>query len=496
MATQKRHENQIDKQLPQDAEAERAVLGSCLLNPNVLPGLRTELQPYDFHIPAHQEIFLAMTELNDADTPIDAVTLLGRLTAKEKINDVGGPSYIADLAGAVPTSANAEHYAHIVRDRADLRRIIMQSQVAVDRALSYDNQGTSAREILGDLQYALDNITYRNRTKAIRSAAELFPTYEKMFQDELNGKAPIGLRTGIGSVDRWIPQGFQKDMTITIGARSSDGKSTFLHNILVNIGLTHGPGLLCSIEEDSPRVLRRMHKILAPNAEFMDSFDSRDTRTRDIILTKALGRVRQLPLYIEHGTPYIEDLRFKIKAHFQKHPDTSCVAFDYFQLIRVRDQRLLGRDRFDYILDELAEIKRYIQAPIFILSQFRKEQIDPKKGPNLSLLKETGRIENDSDIIFLLFDASRGEEGNTFKPVTELHVDIAKNRDFRPQKMRLMWYKPQYLILSPGQTRNDAFTNDQQALSFERQPGEETKEEIDPQQAHKDALNTLEEPPF
>ncbi|MCC6155688.1 MAG: hypothetical protein IT367_18100 [Candidatus Hydrogenedentes bacterium] len=498
MATQKRHENQIEK-LPQDHDAERAVLGSCLLNPNVIAGLRTELQPYDFRNPAHQEIFQSMCELNDADQPVDVVTLLARLDAKEKIETIGGPSYIADLAGAVPTSANADHYAHIVRDRADLRRIIMQTQTASQRAMSYDQQGTSAREILGDLQYALDNITHRNRAKQIRSTAELYADYEKRFHDELRGIAPIGLRTGIDFVDRWIPQGFQKDMTVTIGARSSDGKSTFLHNVLVNIGLAHGPALLCSIEEDAPRVLRRLHKILAPNKEFMDSFDLRDTHARDAILTKALGRVRQLPLYIEHGTPYIEDLRFKIKAHFQKHPETSCVAFDYFQLIRVRDQRLLGRDRFDYILDELAEIKRYIQAPVFILSQFRKEQIDPKKGPNLSLLKETGRIENDSDIIFLLYDASRGEDGNNFKPITELHVDIAKNRDFRPQKFRLMWYKPQYVILSPGQTRNDAFTNDQQSLTFERQPGEEVREiENTTNDQHPPAAHPAadEEPPF
>jgi len=479
------------------------VLGACLLNPNVVAALRVELQPYDFASRAHEEIYRAMTELNDLDTPVDAVTLMSRLDSKSLLEEIGGPSYIADLAGIVPTSANAEHYARIVRDRADRRRIIMQAQTTLNRAITDE---VPARELLADLQTALDNIAFRHRNRAIQSASELFPVYEKMFQDELNGVAPIGLRTGIVSLDRWIPTGFQKDMTITIGARSSDGKSTFVHNLLVNIGLEHGPGLLCSIEEDAPRVLKRIHKILAPNKEFMDSFDSRDTKARDIILTKTLGRLRQLPIYIEHGTPYIEDLRFKIKAHFQRHPETKFVAFDYFQLIRVRDQRLLGRDRFDYILDEIGEIKRYIQAPVFILSQFRKEQIDPKKGPNLSLLKETGRIENDSDIIFLLFDSNRGDDTNnadqkSFKPVTELHVDIAKNRDFRPMKMRLMWHKPQYLILSPGQARNDAFTNDQATLSFEqptpRQPGEDAEQRTpDEEAARLKALNTIEEPPF
>lgn len=496
MAT-KAHENIFKEQAPQSIEAERSVIGACLLNPNVIAELRTELREYDFYAEPHRLIYATICELNDADTPSDVVTIMSRLEAKGQLEKAGGPSYIADLAGAVPTSANAHFYATAVRDASDRRGIISQATAAINRCYQLDNKDAS-REVLADLQMALDRIAYRNQHRAIQSAADLYPLYEKRFHDELKGEAPIGLLTGLASLDRWIPQGFQKDMTITIGARSSDGKSTFLHNLLVNIGLAHGPGLLCSIEEDSPRVLKRVHKILAPNIEFMDSFEKRDTHSRDAILTRSLGRVRQLPLYIEHGTPYIEDLRFKIKAHFQKHPETTCVAFDYFQLLRVRDQRLLGRDRFDYILDEIAEIKRYIQAPVFILSQFRKEQIDPKKGPNLSLLKETGRIENDSDIIFLLFDASRDENNNdprNFKPITELHVDIAKNRDFRPMKMRLMWHKPQYLILSPGQQRNDAFTNDQTSLTFERQPGEEAKETT-PEQAAKDAANTLEEPPF
>lgn len=434
---------------PHDVDAERAVLGAILLNAAALAEVRPVISPPDFFVSKHREIFQAMLDLDNRDVPVDFQTVVSEFVRSNRLADIGGPIYLSDLSASVPTSTNAHHYAETVRDRSDLRRTIDTCVKSIASARS----GALARDLLIDLQSRLDDISQRRHERGIQSTEQLYAEYQTYWNSYLAGDAPPGLRTGISFVDKWIPSGIEQDMTVTIGARPSDGKSAFVQNLLVNIGILHGPGLLCSVEEKADRVMRRLHRICASHQEMLRAWEAKDTAARDRVLVHALERLKKVPLFIDDSNRYIEDLRYSIKAHVMRHPETTFIAFDYFQLIRSKNERLIGREKYDYILDQIMEIKHAVRRPIVILSQFRKEQIDPQKGPHLGLLKETGRLEADSDIAILLWDPYRDEDKDKgiMKEQTELVVDIAKNRDARPKKVRLRWLKLQYLILSPGE---------------------------------------------
>ena len=471
--------------LPYDSDAERAVLGSIILNANALAEVRPLLTEDDWIDEKHIALYRSMLELDDRQVAVDTQTLLSELVRTNLLEAVGGLEYISELAASVPTSAHVQYYAQIVRDKSDLRSIIHLARRAQQQAFA----GDRAAEILSALQLDLDRLGEHQHTRPIQWVPDLYGEYSTDWEARITGTKSTGLKTGIYFIDKWIENGIEPDMTITIGARPSDGKSTLLQNILVNISLTHGPALLCSLEERASRVLRRVHKMVASQEQFTKALRDRDIPARNLILRHALDRLRTLPLYIEDNAPYIEDLRMRVKAHMVRHPDTSVVAIDYLQMVRTRNPRLTGRDKIDFILDELMELKRSINRPLIILSQFRKESIE-KTGPHLALLKETGRIEADSDIVLLLWDANKdketADEAPKFTPETELVVDLAKNRDGRPMKFRLLWYKAQYLILSPGQrqaapekaTTGDLFpaqspTPAQTQELFPREPGDE-----------------------
>lgn len=456
----------IERVAPHNIDAERAVLGSILLSPPALAEARTMLSPEDFYAEPHVEIYAAMLALDAEQKSVDIVTLCARLDNEGKLELVGSFSAIAELTSVVPTSANIAYYAEIVRDHSDKRRLITLSHRAA--AAAYNN-ATSARELIGNLTAELERTTVPQSVRGIQTTKELMPEHETWFKDYIAGNTHKGITTGIPCIDKWVESGIEPDMLITIGARSSDGKSTFLHNLLVNIGITHGPGLLFSLEESAGRVMRRLHRILAPPDDFLQAANRKDLTTRNQLLEKALGKLRDLPVFIDGATRYIEDIHYTAKAHIQRHPETTFVAIDYLQLVRSRDTRLNGRERYDHILDVIAELKASTQRPIIITSQFRKELM-PESGPHLSMLKETSRIENDSSIIFLLHaphrdpkvaaDPYQSDGRNRNKPRQQttkvdpnaneytLNCNIAKNRDGQTIELTLRWIPKQYLVIS------------------------------------------------
>jgi len=435
---------------PANIEAEKAVLGACLLNVQALVRVKEMLKSQDFYYRPHQLVYSAICGVHDSTGAVDEVLVYSQLYLLGTLEEAGGGTYLGELTGAVPTSANAEHYAALVRDAAVLRRqmVLLSSRVVVA------SQAGSAREFVSEtLDLVADNAGH-GLFNGVGHVSALAGEYGAGFRDWVSSRhtARQGLELGIIELDRHIPNGLEKDMLAVVGARSGDGKTSFLLSIAVNVSLSgQGSVLIVSLETRRERLMRRIHRNVCPHQAFLNAHADRNTQLRDDLLTASLDRLGKMHIAIEDSRSDVEDIKYAVQGHCVRHPETCLVGIDYFQRIGTKKRFSSSREKFDYILGVIDEIKRAVNRPIILLSQFTKGEINEKYGPNIGMLKETGRLENDADVVMLLWNKSESGSHDT-----ELRCDIPKQRDGPRARVMLRFIKPMYLVCSPTKPRNDA----------------------------------------
>jgi len=440
----------LNREPPQDVDAERAVLGSILLNPQALAVVASDLTAEDFYSEAHRDIYRAMCEIAEQDNAVDATILMSHMQQAGTLERAGGASYLAQLTGATMTSHHVERYAATVLDRAHRRKLL--TILSKQTAMVWQSK---ADDIALNLIREVEGVGIQQGREAayvpelVGEHTEAFERYlEKTALDRVQG-----YRLGIWDLDRWIPNGLENDMLMVVAAKSSHGKSTFLLNMAHNIGMAYGPPLLCSLEEKRARIMRRLHRIVCPLDEFVDAHA--DWGRRTTLLQRALPRLRDVPIFIQDGYRTIEELKFSVQAHVQRHPETSFVAFDYFQAVQTTKRFYSGKERYDHIISEIGALRDRIARPIVLLSQFVKADFG-NDGPQLWHLRETSRIENDADIILMLWNTAQENETDI-----EVRCHIAKQRDGPTRSVTLRWYKPSYVITSIQHPRKDGFESEE-----------------------------------
>jgi replicative DNA helicase len=425
---------------PQDIQAEACVLGSMVLHAPSIDLVVQIVRPEQFYRPAHQLIFSVLVDMSQASKPIDLVTLREELARRKQLEQVGGIDYLVALAEGVPTAANAEYYATLVRDKALLRELIVAGTDIVHEA--YDTPEEAATVLDRAEQRIFDIASERIGDETVTMESLLTRTFETLQQQ--SGELITGLASGYHKLDE-LTSGFQKGDMIIVAARPSMGKTSLLLNMAEYMTVQDKvPVVLFSLEMSREQVAQRL---LASHSRF----DLRQMRRGMISaedwthLQTAAGDLYQAPLLID-DTALLTILQLRAKARRLKAAhDIQCVLVDYLQLMTYQGRASSRHEQVSDISRGIKALARELNIPVVVAAQLNRGPEDrPSHRPRMSDLRESGSLEQDADLVTLLHNEDyyhRGEPDWVAKDVTELIV--AKQRN-GPTDTVYLRFLPQY----------------------------------------------------
>jgi replicative DNA helicase len=395
--------------LPHNLEAERSVLGAILIDNEAFNVAASVIDARAFFRDAHRRIFDRMVALAERSQPIDLVTLREELERSGEVEEVGGPAYIASLVDGVPRATNIEYYAKIVKEKATLRSLIYSANKILSNAYEADQE---ADLILDEAESAIFSVA-EDRIKtgfvAMRDLVkDSFPKIEQLFEHK---SFITGVATGFTEIDK-MTRGFQPGDLIIVAARPSMGKTSLVLNIAQHIATSGKVAGFFSLEMSKEQLFMRM---LASEAK-IDNYrlmSGQIGQKEYGQITHALETLSDAHLYID-DTPGIGVLEMRAKARrLQSEHGLNMLSIDYIQL-------MTGRGRFENRTLELASISRSLKGlakelnvPVVVLSQLsRAPEARSDKRPQLSDLRESGALEQDADVVILIFREEMYKQNN------------------------------------------------------------------------------------
>jgi len=418
--------------IPQNVEAEEAVLGAILVNPSVLSKVVEFLMPESFYKPAHRHVYDAMLQLFNQNERIDIVSVSDVLSYNSKLEIVGGRAFINDLSFKTITTSNIEYYAKIVQEKAIKRALINAGSEIV--TYGYDLNTTD--ESLNNAEKLIFDIASRKATKDMAHVRDLvLQSYEKIeyrynHRDELTG-----VQTGFYDLDT-LTSGLQKSDLIILAARPSMGKTAFALNIAQNVAIrAKVPVAIFSLEMSKEQLVQRM---LCSEAE-VDSQRLRSGHMQSKDWEKLAGAMNEFaeaPIYIDDSAGCtLTDIRAKCRRLAMEEKKLGLVVIDYLQLMEGvgKEDRI---QQISAISRGLKTLARELDVPVIALSQLSRAVEQRKdRRPMLSDLRESGAIEQDADIVMFIYrdDYYNREEGDESPKATgkegKSDIIIAKHRN-------------------------------------------------------------------
>ncbi|MBO2537649.1 MULTISPECIES: replicative DNA helicase [Rummeliibacillus] len=429
---------QLDRVPPHNQEAEQSVIGAIFLEPQALITASEILIPEDFYRSAHQKIFQTMLRLSDQGKAIDVITVTEELSSHNELEDVGGISYITEIANAVPTAANVGHYAQIVSEKALLRRLIRVATKIVEDGYTREDEVDT---LLSEAESRVMEVANRKNAGDFKHVKDvLVETYANV-EHLQNRKGDItGIPTGFRDLDR-LTAGFQRGDLIIVAARPSVGKTAFALNVAQAVGTQTDENVaIFSLEMGAEQLVMRMlcaegnidAQVLRTGA-----LNSEDWRK----LTMATGTLSRAGIYIDDSAGIrVSEIRAKCRRLKQEH-GLGMILIDYLQLIQ--GSGLAGQNRQQEVSEisrSLKALARELEVPVIALSQLSRgvEQRQDKR-PMMSDLRESGSIEQDADIVAFLYREDyydkETEDANT------IEIIVAKQRNGPTDTVKLAFKK-------------------------------------------------------
>ena len=409
---------------PHNVEAEAAALGSMMLSAEAIADVVELLQTEDFYRSANGRIFEVLRELYARGDPVDQLSAVEALRRKGTLDDVGGPLYIRDLADQVPTPASAAHYARIVAQAALLRRLIGAAADVMEMAYSAPEEPEAVADAAEQRIY---DVARRDDRDEVATLGELIDgAMLELEQIQHREAAHTGLPTGFRDLDE-LTSGLQPGNLVIIAARPGIGKSSLAINIAHNVAVAGGSVSVFSLEMSRHEVGMRM--LCSAARVPWDRIRSKRVGPDDWVrVVQAAERLHDAPLSIvDSGNVNIVDVRAKARRMRSSKQGLSLIIVDYLQLITSAAVR-----RPDNRQQEVAEISRSLKLlakelhiPVLALSQLnRNPETRADKRPQLSDLRESGSLEQDSDVVaFIHRDDSDPEKKK------EAELILAKHRN-------------------------------------------------------------------
>jgi replicative DNA helicase len=426
----------IDRLPPHSVEAEQGVLGCVLLSPSECMGECIErLKPgaQAFYDLRHQTLFQTLVEMYDAKNAIDTITIAQKLKDRQQLDAAGGHAYLSGLPDAVPSAANLEYYIEIVLEKYLLRRMIQTCTEIVGRVYNFEGQVES---LLDEVERDVFRICEERVSGVSLTIKELVNrAIGKIEEYHANQGILTGVATGFGDFDK-MTTGLHEGEMIVVAARPSVGKTSLAMNIAEHVALElKAPVGVFSLEMTADQLVLRM--LCSRSRVNLRSIRDGFLAERDFPkLTGAAGKLAGAPLFIDDSSGLsILQLRAKARRMKQQH-DIKLFVIDYLQLLNSTSRRAENRQQ------EIADISGGIKAlakelkvPIIVLSQLNRELEKRGDGerPKLSDLRESGSIEQDADLVALLYREAKNkddEDGNEFEQdALPVKLFIAKQRN-------------------------------------------------------------------
>ena len=437
-------------------EAEMSVLGSMILSSKASEQMVTFLDEDDFYRPAHRLMFRAMKQLISNHKEIDIVTLKAELVERGNLTDVGGVDNLIEIAEFVPSAANAEYYAEIVKDRATLRRL----EGAANDIIHFvrDTDSGDAAEKVDKAEQVIFEVGRQQNKKYFTPVSQLAKEFFVDVDNIVETGAPMqGLKCGFTDVDR-MTTGFYPGDFVIIGGRPAMGKTSLVLDFAVNVAQGRGRKdgklgtvAIFSLEMSGIQLVRRMASMLSGISMGVLKQDKGLSMNQYQKLADGCETLYSLPIFIDDGSDITPlELRGKCRRLKAEH-GLDLVVIDYLQLMK-------GGRRNENRVQEISEIARAcksmakeLECPVIALSQLSRavESRDDKR-PQLSDIRESGSIEAEADLVMLLYRDSyyksteeHRPEIENFDEVQEAEVIVAKHRNGPTGKV-MLGFQPAY----------------------------------------------------
>lgn len=420
----------MEKQLPQNIEAEEGVLGSIIIDPEALAQVADFLKPDDFYRNVHRVIYQTMLSLYHQHEVADFITVLDALERQNKLEQVGGAGYITGLINRVPTSGNAEYYARIVEETGKQRRLIhVAGQIA---AMAYERD-PKAVEKSEELLYQLSQGKRVGQVTSLSEAIDDFMAkLDVIHEKHLRGQVS-GIPTGFRSVDQ-VLGGLQPSDLITLAARPAVGKTSWCLNVAYQVmGDSYRAGknvLMFSLEMGREQLVRRLLSMESRINQVQLRNGSFDEEAWESIVS-ASDNLRKGQMWIDDTAGLsLADMRSRARRVQMEH-GLDLIIVDYMQLLHAyNDNGKIPDNRaqeVSMLSGGLKELARELNVPVLALAQLsRAVEQRQNKVPQLSDLKESGSIEQDSDIVMFIH---RDEKLPMMENGYILNIIVAKHRN-------------------------------------------------------------------
>lgn len=428
------------KSLPANLDAEKFLLGILLLGEEESwDEVANTIKELDFFQPAHRKIFESVKELHQKGQPSDVITLANLLKKKNSLEPVGGTAYLSELIHDLPSSVNILSYARIVREKALLREVIRTSEKFIDKAWKEDY--TKIEHFIDFLESEIFRLNKTSSQSDLLSIADLVEPGLKKLEELYYKKISLtGLPSYFHELDN-LTSGFQPSELIIVAARPSMGKTAFSLNIALNNALAKKKVAFFSLEMSREQVLMRLLSSMAHiNLSQLITGQVGDNLWEKLI-SKA-GQLSQVPFFVDDSSPLSPyEIRAKARRLKARH-GLDLIVVDYLQLMQL-PERAESRER------EVSEMSRLLKAfskelniPIIALSQLnRGVESRSNRRPILSDLRESGAIEQDADMIMMLYRGDYYDDDEEATGTAEIIIN--KHRNGPTGTVNLKWI-PEY----------------------------------------------------
>ncbi|GBD38159.1 Replicative DNA helicase [bacterium HR37] len=420
----------LSKPLPQNIEAEQAVLGAILIEGSLINQVLEILTPEDFYKEAHRKIFDAMIELDRNNKPIDILTLFDYLKSKGKLlEEVGGSSYLTYLTEVVPSTVNIAYYAKLVKEKAILRKLVL---VATDIANRAQQEGIDVDDFIDRAEHAILDIAQHKVKPSFYESRELAAKALEIIET-LHARKEIitGVPTGFEKLDR-MTSGLQPSDLIIVAARPGLGKTSFCLNIAIHAAVEHGLSVgIFSLEMTKEQLMLRMLSIVSKVS--FSNIRSGYLKAEELEkLIKAADIFSRAKIYID-DTPAINVLELRAKARRQKkEKGLDLIMVDYLQLMRGTGRAETREREIAEISASLKALAKELQVPVIAVSQLsRQTEARANRVPQLADLRESGALEQDADVVIFIHRAdayrTKPEEQEQKDGIAEIIIGKQRN---------------------------------------------------------------------
>lgn len=408
---------------PHSDEAEMSVLGAILIDKNAIVEIVAFLRPSHFYKDNHGKIFDCILELYEEREPVDLVTLSEKLKKKGFYKEVGGSTYLTELVNSVPTSANVEHYAKIVKDHFTKRELITSASKISEMAFSAD---ADIKEILDKTEQSVFHISQENLAGNFIPIKEaLAESFDRLDELQKRGEGLRGIPTGFSELDKRLA-GMQDSNLLILAARPGLGKTAMALGIGMHASVVKKiPVGMFSLEMSKEELVDRL---LVAQAD-IDAWRLKTGKLTDEDFDKlqeAMGELADAPLYID-DTPGISIMEMRTKARrLQMEHGLKLIIVDYLQLINPGKSFENRVQEVSYVSQSLKNLARELKIPVLALSQLsRAVEARGTKVPQLADLRESGSIEQDSDVVMFLYRPD--DDVSSDKILVELLISKHRN---------------------------------------------------------------------